>query len=746
VIAAQHYLLSGRVQGVGFRPYVYRLAIQHGLTGWVKNLAGQVEIKVQGTPAALDTFAQALVKCLPPLAQLASVKCEPADVEALTTFTILHSECNVETQIHVPPDYFTCDECLAELQDPQDRRYRYPFINCTQCGPRYTLIEHLPYDRPNTSMADFSLCAQCAAEYHNPLERRFHAQPLACPRCGPQVSFHYQHQWIEEPGAALAACVHSLRQGHIIAVKGIGGYHLLCAADNDSAIKRLRAQKPRPDKPLAIMLPLNQPYPVDIALKPQEVKLLHSPLRPIVLVQRQEQGSLSAHIAPGLTEIGVMLPYSPLHHLLLEALAAPVVATSANISGEPVLTDNDAVEQRLATVADGFLHHNRAILRPADDALFRTIASRPRPLRLGRGNAPLELELPFTVPEALLAVGGQMKNTVALAWQNRVIISPHIGALDSPRGLEVFTQVITDLQKLYNITAQKLICDAHPRYASSQWARQSGLPWETVYHHHAHASALAGEFLRQTPWLIFTWDGVGFGVDGQLWGGETFYGQPGNWQRVAHLRPFLLPGGEKASRQLWRSALSLCWQTGMDWPLAPQGSELLYQAWQRQINCPQTTAVGRLFDAAAALIGQVQVATFEGQGPMWLEALSQQAVNHTIIPLPLSQNTAALWETDWAPLLPYLLDEHLPLAERAASFHHSLAQAVVQQVLTLRQSLPFVQVGLCGGVFQNRLLTEAIIHALEQRGFTVFIPQQLPSNDASLSFGQIIESSWPNTP
>ncbi len=729
---AYHYILSGQVQGVGFRPYVYRLANQHQLTGWVKNTLGQVEIRVQGNSEQLQSFNLQLIEKSPPLAQPTILSYHSCPLEKLTEFNILTSEVNAESQIHVPPDYFTCDQCLSELHNPQDRRYHYPFINCTQCGPRYTLIQRLPYDRPNTSMANFPLCNNCLTEYLQPTDRRFHAQPLACPDCGPQLTFRTNTQQINDTQQAISACIQAVKNGKIIAIKGIGGYHLICAADNDTAILRLRAKKPRPAKPLAIML-------AEIVLTNDAMvhQLLHTPERPIVLINKQYLPYLSSQISPGLNEIGVMLPYSPLHHLLLTGLGKPIVATSANLSGEPVLTENQAVEQYLSHVADGFLHHNRPIIRPADDSVFKIIAQQPRPIRLGRGHAPLELSLPFRLSQPTLAIGAFLKNTIALAWQDRIVISPHIGDLGSVRSLDVFTQVINDLQQLYHIQAKQIVCDAHPNYSHTHWAKRTGLPVKSVYHHYAHASAIAGEFPQTGAWLIFTWDGVGFGANGQLWGGETLYGQPRQWQRLAHLRPFRLPGGDKASRELWRSALAVCWEIGLDYQIDGIAEiDLLKQAWLHQLNSPLTTSIGRLFDAMAALSGVLTVASFEGQGAMLLEALCLKDY-HDFIALPLYKNTA--WETDWSPLIEIMLSNQMNHAEKATFFHNTLAHAILQQVLQISQEKSIGQIGLSGGVFQNRYLTEYVINLLTKHHFNVYLPQKMPCNDAAISFGQIIE-------
>ncbi|UCH52318.1 MAG: carbamoyltransferase HypF, partial [Pseudomonadota bacterium] len=614
------------------------------------------------------------------------------------------------------------------------------------CGPRYTLITRLPYDRPHTTMASFALCPECAQEYADPHNRRFHAEPLACPTCGPQLQFTSEERGVvNDTPAALAAAVTALHAGFIVAVKGIGGYHLMCDAGNATAVERLRRTKPRPHKPLAVMVPMRGSDDLAAVRDVATINSVHAaalldPTRPIVLAPKRADSTLAAQIAPGLNEIGLFLPYSPLHHLLLADFGGPLVATSANISGEPVLTDATEVEARLAHVADACLHHNRPIARPADDSVLRVIAGKPRPIRHGRGTAPLEIELSVTVGEPTLAVGGHMKNTIALAWGNRLVISPHIGDLDAPRSLAVFEQVINDLQSLYSVTAQRIVHDAHPGYASTRFAKRCGLPQMAVFHHHAHASALAGEFPEVRRWLVFTWDGVGYGEDGTLWGGEALLGRPGQWQRVASFRPFHLPGGEKAGREPWRSAVALCWESGIEWDACPEDTRLLRQAWTKRINTPQSSAVGRLFDAAAALIGINLRSSFEGQGPMLLEALTPPSASRPVA-LPLSRDSTGLLRCDWQPLLPMLLNRTTPVPERAASFHASLAQALIDQAQAVREQEGDIVVGLTGGVFQNKRLAEQALELLARGGFDARLPQVLPANDAALSFGQIIESA-----
>jgi len=740
---ARRLLLSGRVQGVGFRPYVYRLAQALQLRGWVRNCVGRVEIHIEGQPESLQTFTRRLFQQLPALAIARLESCTPARMEALQDFTIRESVAAGSVQIHVPPDLFTCDECLAELYDPADRRRHYPFINCTQCGPRYTLIRGMPYDRAATTMAGFALCEQCRAEYTNPVDRRFHAEPVACPVCGPALAFHSGSERHAGNAPALQACLAALRAGRIVAIKGIGGYHLMCDARNESAILRLRTHKPRPHKPLAVLFPAPPAAPLQhleqqVRLSPAQAELLLSPARPIVLAQRLPGCDLPDLVAPGLDELGVMLPYSPLHHLLLNDFGGPLIATSANISGEPVLTENAEVETRLAHVADAFLHHDRPIARPADDPVYRELQGRPRPLRSGRGAAPLEAGLPFRLAQPVLATGGHMKNTVALAWDDRIVVSPHIGDMGNARSLAVFEQTVADLQSLYGVTAATLLCDAHPGYATSRWAARSGLPVARIFHHQAHAAVACASAAGHGDWLVFTWDGVGYGEDGTLWGGEALRGRPGSWQRFASLRPFHLPGGERAGREPWRSAAALCWETGHSWDGLPQDAGLVRHAWERRLNTPQTTAAGRLFDAAAALTGLCNVASFEGQGPMLLEAMCGQAEVDPVT-LPLLPAATGLWISDWQPLLPLLLDESRPVMQRASCFHASLAHALLMQAVQARESHGIERIGLCGGVFQNRVLTESACRLLTAAGFDVALPEHIPVNDAGISYGQVIE-------
>ncbi|HEY8595939.1 MAG TPA: carbamoyltransferase HypF [Devosiaceae bacterium] len=742
---ARHIVVGGRVQGVGFRPFVHRLANRMGLSGEVRNTSGRVEIDVAGTKAALEAFMGALIEEAPPLARPALLASGAIPFGGWQVFRIVESWNAGDIDAHLPPDLFCCPDCLAEIADPAARRYRYAFTNCTQCGPRYTIVSGLPYDRAATSMAGFDMCPACRAEYEDPGDRRFHAQPLACPDCGPRLSFWALGAERSTGEAALDAALALIRAGEIVAVKGVGGFHLMCDACNDAAVTRLRARKHRPDKPLAVMFgQAGEDGLEDVRrfASPSgiEARMLVSPERPIVLVRTRNGTPIGGDVAPGLAEIGAFLPYSPLHHLILDALGGPLVATSGNISGEPVITSEAEALERLAGVADGFLVHDRPILRPADDSVMREIAGAPRLLRAGRGIAPVEMGLPGELDRPVLAVGGHMKAAVALGWGRRALVSPHIGELDSTRGRAVFEQVIVDLQHLYGVKAERIACDLHPGYASSKWAHDRGLPLVPVQHHVAHASALDGEHRDVKDWLVFAWDGVGLGPDGTLWGGEAFHGAAGRWRRVASFRPFSVTGGDLVGRQPWRSAAALCWETGAEFLPQIEGADLVRAARERGANTMATSSAGRLFDAAAALVLGHHLSSFEGQGPMLLEAAARG--NADAIEMPVSPDADGVLRADWSGLVDALGDETRTAGERAAMFHESMAAVLVAKVLRLCGTYSFAAVGLTGGVFQNRVLCERVTSLLGQEGIECRLPQNLPANDGGLAFGQIIEALY----
>lgn len=574
-------VVNGFVQGVGFRPFVFHLANELSIKGHISNNTGQVTIVAEASRPSLEIFCQSLISLAPANAKPVIESVSETNTVYYKDFSIKQSHELSESDIHILPDLPTCNKCLEELFNKNNRRYLYPFINCTQCGPRNSIITSLPYDRKNTTMQNFKLCSDCEQEYLNPTNRRFHAEPVACKHCGPVLNFVDDEHNINNNKRALEACIETLKQGKIIAVKSVGGYHLMCDATSTEAIEILRNRKQRPDKPFAVLIEQSQlNYHVDVT--GQEIKLLQQNSRPIVLIKRNNTCSLPANLAPGFNRLGIILPSNPLQHLICHYFKKPLVATSANISGEPIISDNEDATKHLSKLCDAFLHNDRVIVRPSDDPVMIQNDFNKQILRTGRGLAPTEFSLPFTLEKPVLAVGGHIKNTIALAWKNRMVISAHNGDLSSLRSYQTFQQAINDLQQLYKVKAEHIVCDAHPGYGSTNWADETDLDVTKVFHHHAHASSVTLEYPHINNWLVFSWDGIGLGTDGSLWGGETFLGRPGNWQRVASFKPFRLPGGEKTSRQAWRVAASLCWHSGIKVDVNHSSLEQLQFIWQKK--------------------------------------------------------------------------------------------------------------------------------------------------------------------
>ncbi len=735
----RQYTLSGLVQGVGFRPFVHGLATRLNLKGWVKNNDGRVSVLVEGEENAVAAFEEKIISEAPPQAKPAIKDRADSNSSNLRSFSILSSEKKTGTDsgdIHLPADLYCCPDCQQELNDKNNTRFQYAFINCTQCGPRYTIIDGLPYDRSATSMNSFTMCPECSAEYTDEQNRRFHAEPIACPACGPHIRYLSLLQGAQ-PEAFAMACK-AIEEGQVIAVKGIGGFHLVCDATNETAIGWIRQKKPRPEKPLALMLARHS---LTEYVHPSEEHLrqLQSPQRPVVLCPRLKNSKLPENIAPGLNELGVILPYSPLHHLLLEKLKRPLIVTSANISGEPVFTDRKDVLNRLAHCIDGVLDHDRPIRRPADDSVVQVKCNKAHTIRIGRGKAPQEFISPFPCPEGktLLATGAQSKSTICLAYNKRLLVSPHIADMDSLRSLSVFEQLTRDFSQLYQRESTDIAHDAHPDYTSSHWASKQGLTSHAVWHHYAHASSLyaqtASSKLEATEEIIaFTWDGVGLGEDNSLWGGEALTGRPGNWQRSIHFKPFKLPGGDKAAREPWRIADSLRLHCGM----ASQSVDpLLNRMWQQNLNSPFTTAAGRLLDGCAALLGICTSASYEGQAPMLLSALAEACDTEKHIDMPIINN-----EVIWLGLIKWLVKKNHDKAFAARVVLNTLARSLVKQALLIRKSTGLSTVGISGGVFQNRLLVEYISRQLPKHGLQLHHPQDIPVNDGGLCIGQAIET------
>ncbi len=749
--------IHGAVQGVGFRPFVYRLATELGLAGWVINDTHGVFIEVEGPPPTLADFLSRLPAEKPPRAIIHRLETAWLEPTGYQRFEIRHSAEQGAKTVLVLPDIATCSDCLAEVFNPADRRYRYPFTNCTNCGPRFTIIQALPYDRPNTTMRRFTMCPACQSEYENPLDRRFHAQPNACPVCGPRLSLWQQTgedgYWskVSEGDEALKRAAGALRAGQIVAVKGLGGFHLMADARNAETIARLRQRKPRRDKPFALMVrDLAQAHALcDIPL--QAEVLLTSPEAPIVLLRRRPGAPVAGNVAPGNPNLGLMLPYTPLHHLLLRELDFPVVATSGNLSDEPICTDEQEAMQRLGHIADLFLVHDRPIARHADDSVAWVVLDEPRLLRRARGYAPLPVLLARDVPP-ILAVGAHQKSTIALSVNRQVFISQHIGDLETPEALAAFERVIADFLRLYEAAPVAIAHDLHPDYLSTRWAKQMEEDRPSVFrlpssvlipvqHHHAHLAACLAENGVSGPALGVTWDGTGYGLDGTVWGGEFLLGEATAFTRVAHLRPFRLPGGEAAIKEPRRVALALLWELYGEAALERNDlaavrsfrlaeRRLLAQMLSRGVNSPVTTSVGRLFDGVAALMGLHQQVSFEGQAAMALEFAADPTV-HQAYPMPLAG--AVL---DWRPLVEAVLQDlrqGVSPGVIAARFHNALVEAILAVATIVGER----RVALTGGCFQNRLLTERAAQRLSRAGFDVLLHRQVPPNDGGISLGQV---------
>lgn len=739
------------VQGVGFRPFVYRLANRFHLTGWVKNSPKGAELEVEGARADLEAFLQALQQEAPSGAVLRDLKSQWGKPKGFAEFEIKQSQAEGNKEAWILPDLATCPECLRELFDPNDRRYRYPFLNCTHCGPRFSIIEALPYDRPNTTMKGFPLCPECRREYEDPSNRRFHAQPTACPECGPQVSFCNKEGYsLAEKVEALQMALKALKDGKILGVKGLGGYHLWCDARNEKAVQELRRRKKREEKPLAIMVPDLEWVKKYCEVSVEEQKLLVSPQAPILLLRRGPETGVAESVAPANPYLGVMLPYVPLQHLLLRDLDSPVVATSGNLSDEPICIQEKESFQRLGNIADFFLVHNRPIARPVDDSVCRILEDEPQVLRRARGYAPLPVETCLSGPP-LLAFGAHLKNTVALFENNKVFLSQHIGDLDTPEALAHFNRIASDLPHLYDVDLPRVACDLHPDYASTQMAEKSGKVVQRVQHHVAHVFACAAENHVTGPFLGIAWDGAGLGEDNTIWGGEFFRVEKGRVKRVGRLLPFRLFGGDKAAQEPRRSALGVLYEIlgislfeNEDLPsvafFTSEERRLLKSMAEKELNSPLTSSAGRLFDAAASMMGLCQVSRFEGQGAMKLEFALPAYPGRRAYPLEF-QERENLWDLDWRPMFEQLLKDassDVPVPELSTAFHNGLIEGIVRAAH--REGLE--QVAMSGGCFQNRYLSSKVIRRLDREGFTPFWHHQTPPNDGGIALGQAAYTLW----
>ncbi len=748
--------IQGAVQGIGFRPFIYRLAQDLGLKGWVSNNPQGVALEIEGPKAILLQFLERMLVEKPSFAFIQTMETKWLAAVGYQSFEIRQSNAFGAKSALILPDIAPCSACLNEIFDPENRRYQYPFTNCTNCGPRFSILTALPYDRPNTTMDDFQMCSACQAEYETSLNRRFHAQPNACAICGPNIYLTLQDpdgrlltSEAKVPSAIdnlLDTLKLALEDGKIIALKGLGGFQLLVDAQNEQAVKRLRELKHRSAKPFALLVR-------DLAmaqqlcwLSPQSESLLAAPESPIVLLQRREGLKIAENIARNSQYLGLMLPSTPLHHLLMQKVNFPIVATSGNLRDEPLCIDNQEALRRLGKIADLFLLHNRPIARHIDDSVLWLIADKPQLLRRARGYAPLPIQLKHPLP-TILAVGAHQKNSIALSLKNQIFLSQHIGDLETPEAMAAFERIIADFLHLYEAKPTAIAHDLHPDYFSSQWAKRQAvqIPLIAVQHHHAHFAACLTEHNIEEQALGIVWDGTGYGLDGTIWGGEFLLGTAAKVARVAHLRPFHLPGGEAAIREPRRVALALLWEIygrkALEWnDLVPvqtfrEGEkDLLVKMLQMGFNSPQTTSIGRLFDGISALIGLQQRITFEGQAAIMLEN-SVDSGEEKAYPIVLDPSASVL-QLDWHPLIEAVLDDLRHQVEKplmATRFHLALVQAMV----AVAQVIGEAKVVLTGGCFQNRFLTEKAKQQLEKKGFEVILHRQVPPNDGGISLGQV---------
>ena len=781
--------ITGVVQGVGFRPFVYGLATRYGLHGWVCNTSAGVDIEVDGSPEVLAQFVADLSAQAPPLARIDEVKVSDIAHNGFTSFEIRHSASDPNDFLPISPDIALCEDCRRELFDPNDRRYLYPFINCTNCGPRFTIITDIPYDRPLTTMAAFVLCDDCAAEYADPLNRRFHAQPVACPTCGPQV-------WLVDPrlrttddssavikGAAAIAIVQKmLAQGEIVAIKGLGGFHLACDATSDEAVLKLRERKGRIDKPFALMAPSVEAIEPFCEVTPEERVRLESKEKPIVLLKRKVSGqgeppewtlsdpeprageskrqskdavTVSQHVAPGQSTLGVMLPYTPLHELLFHApssLSHPLVMTSGNFSEEPIATDNDDALARLAPLADAFLLHDRDIYIRCDDPVVRVLEGHDLPIRRSRGYAPYPVKLPFHIP-TILATGAELKNTFCLTRENYAFLSHHIGDMENYETLRSFEEGVRHFERLFRIKPEIIAYDLHPNYLATRYAleraERDGLRALGIQHHHAHIAACMAEhgLSGERPVIGVACDGTGFGIDGAIWGGEFLIADYHGFQRAAHLDYMPLPGGDAATRHPYRIALGYLYQAGIAWSddLAPvRAAPAIEQGAIRQqissnLNTFPTSSLGRLFDAVASLCDVRQNVNYEGQAAIEFEALADG-----------EEQGAYEFEFKSAGVVGIVsclnavvadIRSGAPTSLIAARFHNGIANMVLEVCEAIRRERGLNEVALSGGVWQNVTLLKKTLSLLRSAGFTVYTHRLVPPNDGGLALGQAVIAS-----
>ncbi|HAZ31466.1 MAG TPA: carbamoyltransferase HypF [Dehalococcoidia bacterium] len=745
--------VRGVVQGVGFRPFIFRLAHEHDLTGWVRNTSSEVDIEVEGEE--IDRFLVDLEDKAPPMALIERVTTTIHPPKGYTEFEIKDSLAQKSEYQLVSPDIATCRECQNEILSPDDRRYHYPFTNCTNCGPRFTIIEDIPYDRARTTMRHFVMCPDCQREYDDPLDRRFHAQPNACPRCGPHLTLvdnQGNPMICDDPIVTTAGL---LKQGRIVAIKGLGGFLLVCDATNSQTVNLLRERKRRPGKPFAVMLPTLEEARRHCVVSREEETLLESCQCPIVLVEWRSDSAISPGVAPGIKYLGIMLPYTPLHHLLLREANLPLVMTSGNLSEEPIARDNDEALRRLIGIADYFLLHNRDIYSRYDDSVYIVEGGSPRAVRRARGYAPYPIFLPFTA-RRILACGAEEKNTFCLTRENHAFLSQHIGDMENAETLEQFENTIELYQRLFRIQPEVVAHDVHPDYLATKYAlelaeRQPDLKLVPVQHHHAHIVSCLIENGIAGPVIGVAFDGTGYGTDGTIWGGEFLIADWKGFERMGHLEYIPMPGGAAAIKKPYRMALSYLFSLGIaeGVPLLgriePTEVQLIRQQVERKINSPLTSSVGRLFDGVAALAGVRDEINYEAQAAIEMEMLAPKEV-HNFGGYPFSITAhQGMRIVKLGELLAAVIDDiknGVPVPLISARFHHTISEMIVEMCRVLARERGLSQVALSGGVFQNRLLLRLTTSALRAEGFSVLTHRLVPTNDGGISLGQAVVANF----
>ena len=751
--------VRGIVQGVGFRPFVYSLATKHNLKGWVYNTSEDVKIEVEGEAAAIEQFEHALQTEAPPLAHIEGVTIKYHPPIGHKSFEIRHSQ-TVEGKYQlISPDVATCQPCLSELLDPEDHRYRYPFTNCTNCGPRFTIIEDMPYDRPKTTMRYFQMCPQCQAEYDNPLDRRFHAQPNACPKCGPQVDLvDNQGNQVTEPNP-IAAASQLLKEGKIVAIKGLGGFLLACDATKDTVAKTLRQRKKRSSKPFAIMVSDIDEAKKHCHVSPEEEKLLTSPQSPIVLMRWKEDSSVSREVAPNLKYLGIMLPYTPLHHILLRDTGLPLVMTSGNLSEEPIAKDNDEALRRLSGIADYFLIHNRDIYSRYDDSVATLERGTSQLMRRARSYAPYPMHLTFKAKQ-VLACGAEEKNTFCLTKDDYAFLSQHIGDMENMKTLEHFDSTISLYERLFRIEPEIIAHDLHPDYLATKYAQELGefgIKLVPVQHHHAHIASCMADNGLEAPVIGIAFDGTGMGTDGNIWGGEFLIADCRNFSRAGHLEYLPLPGGDAAIKRPYRTAigyiLTLLGENTLNQDVSLMRKvdeieiEIIKRQIERKINSPLSSSMGRLFDAISALLGIRSEIDYEGQAAIELEMAAHEkdsANAHEKYPYHIVEDKGIriVQLRDLLSAIIEDLHQGIPKGRISAKFHNAVAQMTNEMCHLIANETGISQIALSGGVFQNRLLSGKTVELLEKSGFQVFTHRQVPTNDGGISLGQAVIANF----